>query len=273
MEGGAGASGDASGIQGIQGIHGIKRAGDRMWRGIEDNPTSPIKFKIDKRIISKHSKKIIEQRSFTNQRFLPFCYFIIMHKAPVTLNFNECYFLPLFSSPKAAASVCPTDHEVVESTSDHLSPSTFSTLQKGADNSGKIDSTLALKRDSPVLICASFLIFNCYPIFLLSKAVSRKSVSFSKVFVREHCVILGDHPACDMLPLCLGWSHADEKTFDVDIYEQRRLKQRTGRSFHGSCQRLSFSDRMDTLKRLTGMDYSDIMFLERRRRVNQQLEQ
>jgi len=161
-----------------------------------------------------------------------------MHKAPVTLNFNECYFLPLFSSPEATASVCPTDQELVESASDYFNPSAFSAMHKEADNK-----------------------------------VSGKSVSFSKVSVREHCVILGDHPACDMLPLCLGWSHADEKTFDVDIYEQRKLKQRSGRSLYGSCQKLSFSDRMDTLKRLTGMDYSDIMFLERHRRLSQQWEQ
>ena len=70
-----------------------------------------------------------------------------MHKAPVTLNFNECYFLPLFSSPEATASVCPTDQELVESASDYFNPSAFSAMHKEADNKGTIDSTLALKRD------------------------------------------------------------------------------------------------------------------------------
>jgi len=156
------------------------------------------------------------------------------------LKYNECYSPTLGSGLDAAASAYSTDHKLLLDSGSAFDP--LSTVHRQANNKG-----------------------------------SAKSVSFSKVYVREHCVILGDHPACAMLPLSLGWSHADEQTFDVDIYEQRKLKQRRGQPFYGNRHdmaiRLSFSDRMDVLKRLTGLDYSDIMFLERHRRSCEQSEQ
>mmetsp|Transcript_22669 Transcript_22669/g.33470 ORF Transcript_22669/g.33470 Transcript_22669/m.33470 type:complete len:215 (+) Transcript_22669:95-739(+) len=52
-----------------------------------------------------------------------------------------------------------------------------------------------------------------------SKGGSRR-VSFSHVNIREHSVILGDHPCCDQgLPVTLGWNIKQEQKFKLEEYE------------------------------------------------------
>jgi hypothetical protein len=57
-----------------------------------------------------------------------------------------------------------------------------------------------------------------------TRPTSRKiSVSFGKVFVRTHNLILGDNPAVSSgLPLALDWDHVDAQCFDVDDYEKTK---------------------------------------------------
>mmetsp|Transcript_26292 Transcript_26292/g.75920 ORF Transcript_26292/g.75920 Transcript_26292/m.75920 type:complete len:265 (+) Transcript_26292:144-938(+) len=90
----------------------------------------------------------------------------------------------------------------------------------------------------------------------------KKSVSFSTVAIREHQVIVGDHPCTDdSLPLSLGWAHAEEScVVNIDTYEILR-------SSHRRCLsdlQLSFLDRKNILKRVGGLSERDIMH-ERRR--------
>jgi hypothetical protein len=87
-----------------------------------------------------------------------------------------------------------------------------------------------------------------------------KIVSFSKVYVREHCVIIGDNLSCNVLPLSLGWGHTEEQTFDVNTYETQQRKKKSL-----SSKPLTFMERLDVLKRVSGMKHSDIMTLERER--------
>jgi hypothetical protein len=84
-----------------------------------------------------------------------------------------------------------------------------------------------------------------------------KIVSFSTVHVREHCVIIGDNLSCDVLPLSLGWGHTEEQTFDVNAYERKKKSQST--------RPLTFMERLNILKRVSGMKHSDIMILEKER--------
>lgn len=94
--------------------------------------------------------------------------------------------------------------------------------------------------------------------FTSSSCCSRtKIVSFSTVHVREHCVIIGDNLSCDVLPLSLGWGHTEEQTFDVNAYERKKKSQ--------SSRPLTVMERLNILKRVSGMKHSDIMILERER--------
>lgn len=57
----------------------------------------------------------------------------------------------------------------------------------------------------------------------------KKSVSFSKITIREYNVIAGDNPACSSgPPISLGWEY--NRTYDeeypVDVYEDYRCGQR-----------------------------------------------
>lgn len=92
--------------------------------------------------------------------------------------------------------------------------------------------------------------------------VPKKSVSFSTVNIREHQVIVGDHPyTSDSLPLSLGWAHAEEpRVVDIDTYEIIR-------SSHRRCQsdmQLTFLERKNILKRVGGLSERDIMHGQRR---------
>ena len=95
-----------------------------------------------------------------------------------------------------------------------------------------------------------------------SKCSSRKSVAFSTVAIREHSVVVGDHPcAADSLPLSLGWAHAEEsRVVDLNTYEILR-------SSHRRCvsdMQLSFVDRKNILQRVGGLSERDIVHEQRR---------
>jgi hypothetical protein len=89
---------------------------------------------------------------------------------------------------------------------------------------------------------------------------TKKSVSFSKVYIREHCVIIGDSLSSKSLPLSLGWGHAAEQTFDVNSYEEKKRDKKSP-----SSKRLSFSERLNLLRRVSGLETSDLMLLDQQR--------
>lgn len=93
-------------------------------------------------------------------------------------------------------------------------------------------------------------------------SMPKKSVSFSTVNIREHQVIVGDHPCtADSLPLSLGWAHAEEShVMDVDTYEKYRTSHRRCRSD----MQLTFLERKNILKRVGGLSERDIMHEQRR---------
>ena len=72
-----------------------------------------------------------------------------------------------------------------------------------------------------------------------------KSVSFSNLAIREHAIILGDHPYADKLALALGWEHTEEPTIhDVDTYE----KMRQGERRKGESIRMTYVEKRDLLR-------------------------
>ena len=95
-----------------------------------------------------------------------------------------------------------------------------------------------------------------------STSPRRKSVTFSTVKIREHQIIVGDHPcAADSLPLSLGWAHAEEsRVVDLNTYETIRSPRRRC----VSDMQLSFFDRKDILKRVGGLSERDIVHEQRR---------
>lgn len=94
------------------------------------------------------------------------------------------------------------------------------------------------------------------------KRMPKKSVSFSTVNIREHQVIVGDHPCTpDSLPLSLGWAHTEEpRIVDIDTFEIIRSSHRRCRSE----MQLTFLDRKNILKRVSGLTERDIMHEQRR---------
>jgi len=55
-----------------------------------------------------------------------------------------------------------------------------------------------------------------------------KSVSFDKVYIREHALTLGDHPCCSSgAPVSLDWKYKiDHEIVPIDIYERYRNGER-----------------------------------------------
>mmetsp|Transcript_10423 Transcript_10423/g.15408 ORF Transcript_10423/g.15408 Transcript_10423/m.15408 type:complete len:195 (-) Transcript_10423:182-766(-) len=87
-----------------------------------------------------------------------------------------------------------------------------------------------------------------------------KSVSFSVIKIREHSVVIGDHPCSSGLPLSLGWEHAPEDlVVDLDDFEQIREDRRR----HGSEMRMTYFQRKNLLKRVAGLTETDIVRAER----------
>lgn len=76
---------------------------------------------------------------------------------------------------------------------------------------------------------------------------SKKKVSFSKVEIREHVRIIGDHPACsDGLSLSIGWSHSRlVNKMDVDLFE--RMQARAGKR-KGPPRKLDVYERLSLLE-------------------------
>jgi len=117
----------------------------------------------------------------------------------------------------------------------------------------------------------------------VSSCGSTKSVSFSNVRVREHCVIIGDNPCCECLPISLGWGHTGEKIYDIDDYEDTKQMRRRPVGLNSGVQRsrlsqrhhidladkLSYEERRKLLTRLSGLSESDIMWLEWQRRSDE----
>jgi hypothetical protein len=86
----------------------------------------------------------------------------------------------------------------------------------------------------------------------------KKHVSFTEINIREHSVVLGDHPCCTIgLPVALGWDVQHESSQSLDDYEASRTKRRSRHEM-----RLSLTDRRALLS-----DYSD----DTVRRVSRQL--
>uniref|UniRef100_A0A6V2EM59 Uncharacterized protein n=1 Tax=Ditylum brightwellii TaxID=49249 RepID=A0A6V2EM59_9STRA len=87
-----------------------------------------------------------------------------------------------------------------------------------------------------------------------------KSVSFSVIKIREHSVVIGDHPCSSGLALSLGWEHAPEDlVVDLDDFEQIREDRRR----HGSEMRMTYFQRKNLLKRVAGLTETDIVRAER----------
>uniref|UniRef100_A0A6S9ADH0 Uncharacterized protein n=1 Tax=Ditylum brightwellii TaxID=49249 RepID=A0A6S9ADH0_9STRA len=87
-----------------------------------------------------------------------------------------------------------------------------------------------------------------------------KSVSFSAIKIREHSVVIGDHPCSSGLALSLGWEHAPEDlVVDLDDFEHIREYHRR----HGSEMRMTYFQRKNLLKRVAGLTETDIVRAER----------
>jgi len=87
---------------------------------------------------------------------------------------------------------------------------------------------------------------------------SRRSVSFSKVSIREHEIVLGDHPDCsDGAPVGLGWTYKENDATCIELYEKNR----------GTCRtkfelKLSKKERRKKLKYI-GMSSQEIAAAEK----------
>lgn len=93
----------------------------------------------------------------------------------------------------------------------------------------------------------------------LSTTPSSKKVSFTSLHIRQHSVILGDHPCCTVgLPVALGWDVQCESSISLDDYEATRLRRRSRHDL-----RLSLEDRRTML--------SDTVSPEDVRRVQRKL--
>jgi len=94
------------------------------------------------------------------------------------------------------------------------------------------------------------------------KKARKSSVSFSNVQIREHAIIVGDHPCAESLPLSLDWAHtAEPKVVNLDAYEAMRAPHRRRR---GSDMHLSLYERKNLLKRVGGLSERDIAREQRR---------
>jgi hypothetical protein len=61
-----------------------------------------------------------------------------------------------------------------------------------------------------------------------SPKMRSKTVKFGNLRIREHTVVLGDHPCCSAgCPLELGWKHESETELALDDYETTRTERRS----------------------------------------------
>jgi hypothetical protein len=82
---------------------------------------------------------------------------------------------------------------------------------------------------------------------------TRRRVTFDRVEIRVHALILSDHPSCtDGIALGLGWEHARKKSvMHIDDYENAR-KDRP------PFDRLSVKERKHRLKKAGGLRERDL---------------
>ena len=91
-------------------------------------------------------------------------------------------------------------------------------------------------------------------------------VRFSEVHVREHSLVIGNHPCCrDSLPISLDWVHTDDQCFDIDDFEYSR-NMTGGRGERGNLPRMDFWSRRVRLQTVAGMSERDFIREEQRRR-------
>lgn len=76
----------------------------------------------------------------------------------------------------------------------------------------------------------------------------RRYVTFDRVEIRVHALILGDHPCCvDGMALGLGWEHSrKKKVMHIDEFEKLKADRRP-------LERLSVMERKDRLKQAGGI--------------------
>mmetsp|Transcript_20977 Transcript_20977/g.25975 ORF Transcript_20977/g.25975 Transcript_20977/m.25975 type:complete len:156 (-) Transcript_20977:105-572(-) len=98
------------------------------------------------------------------------------------------------------------------------------------------------------------------------RACTKRSVSFSKLEIREHAIIVGDHPSCTSgLPLSLGWKHSPDSTvMEIDEYETIRGPRKTGELL-----KLNHFERKNLLKKVAGLNETELKKAERKNRVIQ----
>ena len=78
----------------------------------------------------------------------------------------------------------------------------------------------------------------------------KKRVSFTEIHIREHHVILGDHPCCTLgLPVTLDWIIEREVSIDMEMYEATRNRRRSRAEI-----RLSLDDRRALLSDISDTD-------------------
>ena len=98
----------------------------------------------------------------------------------------------------------------------------------------------------------------------------KKSVNFSTVHVRDYSIVIGDHPLCySGLPLSLGWSHSEMTTHELNDFEEAKIQQTIDQCstdpFSKKPKKLTYLERKNLLKRVTGLTEGDILRIERRR--------
>lgn len=109
---------------------------------------------------------------------------------------------------------------------------------------------------------------------LTKRNEQRRQVRFNAVQVREHALIIGDHPWPDEYPLSLDWKHTSPMHYDVDEYELHYRKTTTcfvRSSSPQACppQRLSPADRRLRLAAVNGESISELCQQETDRRRKQ----
>ena len=116
--------------------------------------------------------------------------------------------------------------------------------------------------------------------FVDHSEVTKKSVNFSFVQVREYERIIGCHPCCvSGMPLSLGWAHSPSIKHTVDDHRPKYEPLRDGENilqkihtikqspngYVNNVKRLTFIERKNKLKKVSGLSEDEITLLERKR--------
>lgn len=88
----------------------------------------------------------------------------------------------------------------------------------------------------------------------------RKSVSFTRIAIREHELIIGDSPSCtEGPPTTLSWDYGNESVMTIDEYEIKRQPRRSM-----SQMKIPLQFRTELLYNIEGATANDIRRMERR---------